>query len=52
MNVKDLSNIEFHKLANKQKELFPDLLLLRSEQEIVQDFYEYYERKYNQSLDK
>jgi len=41
----NLSDEDFYALAVKQSAMYPDLLLLRSEFGIIQDFYEYYGRK-------
>ena len=36
---------EFDKLAKNQSKLYPDLLLFREEEDIIDDFYKYYGRK-------
>jgi hypothetical protein len=43
--IKNLPIDDFDKLAHEQSRLFPDLLLFRSESEIIDDFYNYYGRK-------
>jgi hypothetical protein len=43
--VMNLPDQEFYKLAKSQCEKYPDLLLIRTEKEIIADFYDYYDRK-------
>jgi hypothetical protein len=43
--IKNLSKNEFHALAQEQSKKFPDLLELLEEQEIIESFYRYYNRK-------
>ena len=43
--IKNLPDDEFHELAKSQSKKFPGLLELRTEDEIVYDFYQYYKRK-------
>ena len=43
--IKNLLIDEFDKLAKEQSKKFPDLLFFREEEEIIDDFYEYYHRK-------
>jgi len=47
-NVKNLPIDKFDQLARKQSLLFPDLLNFRDEEGIIDDFYEYYERRRNE----
>ncbi len=44
--IKNLSKEDFHSLALKQKEFFPDMLKICDEIEILRIFYRQYERKY------
>jgi hypothetical protein len=43
--IEDLSDEEFDKLAHEQHKLYPDLLLCRDYEGIIDDFYDYYKRK-------
>jgi hypothetical protein len=40
-----LNDEDFHKLALMQKDLYPDLLEIISEEDIITCFYAYYKRK-------
>jgi hypothetical protein len=43
--IQALSDSEFHRLASEQTRLFPDLLMFGTEENIINDFYDYYGRK-------
>lgn len=43
--IMNLPADEFHDLAKDQIEMFPDLLKLLTEEEIICEFYSYYKRK-------
>lgn len=45
--IKNLPIEEFHALALKQKEIFPDLLKICDENTILETFYRAYERKFD-----
>ncbi len=43
--VLNLCDEEFEELSKQQSKLFPDLLLFRSEEDIIDEFYQYYKKK-------
>lgn len=43
--IDQLSPAEFHDMAVKQTEYFPDLLKFCDQEEIIDQFYTYYKRK-------